>query len=566
MAGKGSPSMRILVIKDQAAKPSVAVNQRLIPALEAMGHRIIPVDVIGYAPLFGHEGAQQLVLAHAKAFRPHVAIACPPYDMLAADTCEALHALGVPTIGWRYDDPLQLAMLAGRPLEQCRYFALDAAKFTLNATNSRAAFARMQELGISSGAYLRMAADLPPLPQAAPPIPEMDIGFAGSAYSVDEDEDITQRVPVLRELARRHLRLNIFGHDWDRIPDLQPYWRGAVPAAVVPDLYRHTAINLAINGWVAPMIKPRMLDIALAGGFQLVDDCEEISDYFRIGEEVIVTRSLTELLFAIGYYRVNEPAARRIAAAAQQRAEREHTWRARWPEWLAACEDRWGRPIVDDDAPDVVDRQPWETVATAYRALLHVHEAAGSQEEAAFYARHLLAVDPHDHAALTAKARWAEADEDLTAARQHWQQAGQRFAAFTFPWSRSNQLLDLQGAGAMFPRDPSAEATWRQYSLALVQQDRDAAMALLPEMARIDFDSLLRFAEQLFRNNEYETALGLYEALRAEAPENAEIALGLVRSLLCMDRCDEARPVLDALLQREPKHQEARLLRSSLLR
>jgi tetratricopeptide (TPR) repeat protein len=557
--------MRILVIKDQAAKSSAAVNQRLIPALTALGHRVIPVDVIGYVPLFGHVGAQRLVLAHARAFRPQVAIACPPYDMLAPETCEGLQALDVPLIGWRYDDPLQLATLAGRPVEQMRYFALDAAKFTLNATNSRAAHDRMQALGIGSAAYLRMAADLPPLPKDAPPLPAMDIGFVGSAYAADEDQDITRRVEVLRALAQRHLHLTIVGHDWDRIPDLQPYWRGAVPAGVVPALYRNTAINLTINGWVAPMIKPRMLDIALAGGFQLVDDCDEIADYFVPGREVIVTRSLSELLYAIGYYRVNEPAARRIAHEARQRAERDHTWRARWPEWLAACEERWGRPLVEDHAPDYVDLTQWETVATAYRALLHVHEAAGQAEEAAHYADRLLAVDPRDYSARTALARWSEAAEDIHGAREHWRQAGQRFSPFTFPWSRSNQVLGLQGAGAMFPRDPSAEAIWRQFQLALVMQDREAAMALLPEMARIDFDSLLRFAEQLFRNDEYDVAMGLYQALRDEAPDDTEIALGLARSLLCTGRPEAARPVLESLLARDPKHAEARLLRSSLL-
>jgi tetratricopeptide (TPR) repeat protein len=557
--------MRILLIKDQAAQPAAAMNQRLIPALTGLGHRVVPVDVIRFAPLFGHEGAQRLVLAHARAFRPHVAIACPPYDMLAPDTCAALQAMGVPVIGWRYDDPLQLATLSDRPIEQCRYFALDAAKFTLNATNSRDAFARMQDLGITSAAYLRMAADLPPPPADLPPVPAFDIAFVGSAYDVEEDQDITRRAEVLQELARRHLPLTIFGHDWERIPDLAPFSKGPVPPMLVPAIQRQATINLTINGWVSPMIKPRLLETALAGGFQLVDPCDEVSDYFVPGEEVVVTGSMTELLFAIGYYRANWPAAKRIAAAAKQRAEREHTWRSRWPEWLSACEERWGGPITDDHAPDRVDRDHWETVATAYRALLHVHEAAGRMEEALFYADALLTVEPQDHSARTALARWAEAAGDIPAAAEQWRLAGQRFAPFTFPWSRPNELHDLQGAGTMFPRDPSAEAVWRQFQMALQLNDRQRAVGMIGDMARVDFDGLRSFGEQLFRNNEYDMALAVYQALQAEAPEEPEIALGLVRCQLCCGRTDEARPILEAMLAKDPKHSEARLLRSSLL-
>jgi thioredoxin-like negative regulator of GroEL len=60
-------------------------------------------------------------------------------------------------------------------------------------------------------------------------------------------------------------------------------------------------------------------------------------------------------------------------------------------------------------------------------------------------------------------------------------------------------------------------------------------------------------------------ALSLYLALKEEAPDDGAIALGLARCLLCIGKGDEARPILESLLARDPRHAEARLLRSSLL-
>ena len=39
----------------------------------------------------------------------------------------------------------------------------------------------------------------------------------------------------------------------------------------------------------------------------------------------------------------------------------------------------------------------------------------------------------------------------------------------------------------------------------------------------------------------------------------------LARSLMCLDRPDEARPVLEPIISVEPGHAEAKMLRSSTL-
>ena len=144
--------MRILVVKELAARASAALNQRLLLPLAALGHRVVPVDVIAFSALLGHEGAQQLVLQHARAYHADVVLCCPPYDMLALETCHALTAMGVPVIGWRCDDPTQLATLTHRPTARQRYLRNDGDKFTLNATTSRSVYEAMGDLGISSAA------------------------------------------------------------------------------------------------------------------------------------------------------------------------------------------------------------------------------------------------------------------------------------------------------------------------------------------------------------------------------------------------------------------------------
>ncbi|MBC7545886.1 MAG: glycosyltransferase [Candidatus Sericytochromatia bacterium] len=556
--------MRILLIKEHALTGSLATNQRLIPALVAMGHRVIPVDVGALATLFGHDGAQQLVVQHARAFQPHLALVFPPHDMLAPETCTALRDLGVPLVGWRETDAHHLQKMAQRPAAQRRFLALDGTKFTLNATTSRCAYEAMVELGLPSAAYLRLAGHLP-VTGLAPLLPEVEIGFVGSPHIGDEDQDTAGRRGALTQILQKGLKLQVWGADWDQVPDLATAWQGRVTDELLTGLYHYTQINLNVEGWARSPVTPRMLDIAFSGGFQLIDACPELADYFEPGLESISVDSPTDLLSKIAYYRVYPEARFAVLAAAKARAERDHTWAARWPELLAALDTRWGKALAEDGSPDFVDVAAADGVLTAYRAMLHVSEAAERMEEAFGYAEAILGVAPHDYGALAARARWAEMVGDAEVAQRHWQMAGARFSAFTYPWAKPADLLGCLGTGRIVPGDPHAEAIWHQFNLTLALQDMDAMRALLPEMAIVDFDALESFAGGLFRNEEFELAAQIYGQLLYEAPAKLDVQLGLARSLLCLQRPDEARPLLEAILGIEPGHAEAKLLRSSTL-
>ena len=75
---------------------------------------------------------------------------------------------------------------------------------------------------------------------------------------------------------------------------------------------------------------PRIFEVALAGGFQLVDgSLPEIGEYFEVGREIVVFNSPEECLHQLRHY-LEHPVERiAIARAAQERAKRDHTYAAR---------------------------------------------------------------------------------------------------------------------------------------------------------------------------------------------------------------------------------------------
>lgn len=75
---------------------------------------------------------------------------------------------------------------------------------------------------------------------------------------------------------------------------------------------------------------PRVFEVALAGGFQLVDgSLPEIGDYFEVGREVAVFTSPEDCLRQLRHYLEHPEERIAVARAAQERAQRDHTYASR---------------------------------------------------------------------------------------------------------------------------------------------------------------------------------------------------------------------------------------------
>lgn len=87
-------------------------------------------------------------------------------------------------------------------------------------------------------------------------------------------------------------------------------------------LFRHSRINInSTLRCIQTGINLRTMDILSAGGFCLTNYQEELSDYFKIGEDLVVYESELDLLEKAAYFLKNEDHRREIAKNGQKRIE-----------------------------------------------------------------------------------------------------------------------------------------------------------------------------------------------------------------------------------------------------
>lgn len=296
--------------------------------------------------------------------------ACVYDDILAVETAKELRALGVPMVNYHVD-------LVGqwyRVLQTGRYFDLLACSQLDHWEGLRRAGVRPY--------YLPMAAN--------PPFAAEDEG-EDSRFSFDGVRYLGSpweyRCRVLAGLTRQGIPLQIYGHNWLRtrpdpadakppgknLHDLRFYllprlreegwqgissslrkrfvkgWtggggidpdhiRGAYAGEEFAPLVRCCAINLGFTHFQGRpgtrferrQVRLREFEIPLAGGFYLTQDCPQLRELFRVGEQVEVWNDAAELKEKIDYFRARPDLRRSIARAGKEHCLRHHTWEHRF--------------------------------------------------------------------------------------------------------------------------------------------------------------------------------------------------------------------------------------------
>ncbi len=115
------------------------------------------------------------------------------------------------------------------------------------------------------------------------------------------------------------------------------------PLNAVPGGWRVAAAGRALASKVVPsggtdghsgprQIKGRVFEVPGCGGFLLTGDAENLNDYYRTGQEMLVFNSIADLIEKIRYYLDHEQERAAIAQAGYQRTLREHTYVQRFTE------------------------------------------------------------------------------------------------------------------------------------------------------------------------------------------------------------------------------------------
>lgn len=151
---------------------------------------------------------------------------------------------------------------------------------------------------------------------------------------------------VMRELSKKGIKVECFGYGWEN---------GRVSFEELEDIFKTSRINMNISNSApydiryifsslksmrefigtqkrAEQIKARNFEIPAFGGFQLTNYAPSLEDYLKIGDEVIIYKTVKELALHVNYYLNNEKERRRIMVNGYSRAKREHTYMNRLKE------------------------------------------------------------------------------------------------------------------------------------------------------------------------------------------------------------------------------------------
>lgn len=167
-----------------------------------------------------------------------------------------------------------------------------------------------------------------------------DVFFAGTAWP--------NRVRLLRELTaglpNLKYKLALPSNPYLPVPDLGVNWPGSALRWRVPNsefcrIANRSRITLGLhrdfagdrdNPSLSQTPGPRLFEIAMAGGFQLVDgDLPEVGNYYLPGQDYASFTGAADCLKKVRYYLQHPREREAMAQAAQDRTQAEHTYRHR---------------------------------------------------------------------------------------------------------------------------------------------------------------------------------------------------------------------------------------------
>ena len=165
------------------------------------------------------------------------------------------------------------------------------------------------------------------------------VAYANRAEFVRKADDVLRRHPV-----------EILGADWP--PDIRCARNQRLTADEMADYAQRSRLTLNIGrdldianaryGLPQSTPGPRTFETALSGSVQLyVTTSLEVTDYFEPGVEILLVDSVRDVAEAIEWAYDDPAAATAMAARAQTRALRDHTYRNRAQAILRACAECW---------------------------------------------------------------------------------------------------------------------------------------------------------------------------------------------------------------------------------
>ena len=169
-----------------------------------------------------------------------------------------------------------------------------------------------------------------PLYQPSGEAAKYDISFIGQKHGRMPNGRFL-RAEIINAFIAAGMPVDLFGNYWDGYER----WHGYVTD--YQEIIRvfsqsRVCLNLS-NPWhhnTMPQIKGRHFEIPQTGGFQLCTPADDLGSYFVEDKEIVVARSVQELIEKARWYLDHATEREAIAAAGRQRMLQEHQWHHRF--------------------------------------------------------------------------------------------------------------------------------------------------------------------------------------------------------------------------------------------
>ena len=218
-----------------------------------------------------------------------------------------ISSLGTITIHWFCDDHWRFE----------KYSSVVAPHFDFLCTTANSALPKYEKLGMSPKVIKTQWACNHELYIPYDIEKDVDISFVGQPHG--------NRVEVLSKLLKGGLKLEVFGFGWENRP--------RIPFHQMVRLFSRSKINLNLSNsstLIGQQIKGRNFEIPGTRSFQLTSGAENLTEYYKDGKEIVIFRSVEELVEKAKYYLKNEDERNTIAINGYKRTTEEHTWHHRY--------------------------------------------------------------------------------------------------------------------------------------------------------------------------------------------------------------------------------------------
>ena len=336
--------MRIFYASDTTPNPFLGFrsniwrNNILLPMVD-LGHQVVEFDYDLAETFQKLDDLQPAIKAFIDVNRPKVTVALldqvkaahrkKPVDLFFSyffDSCvlpeaiDEIRAMGIVTVNWYCNG-----------LNNLRMVSEISPHYDWCLVPEKSCLKDYEEMG-ARPIYCQEAAN----PNFYKPydVPlEYSVTFIGQAYG--------KRPDVARQIIDSGIDLKIWGQRWDEYAA-----QGVVPADAIGapladielvKMFSRSRINLGFSEVWQPVetservlqVRLRDFEVPISGGFYMVEQMEELEEFFRIGEEVVCYSDRFDLIDKINYYLSHEEDRERIRKAGYERCLRDHTWQKR---------------------------------------------------------------------------------------------------------------------------------------------------------------------------------------------------------------------------------------------